>query len=104
MGRGRASGRGGGRPRPAGATELARSRVCTQAFRLGETAWAIQFHPEVSLAQVEGWLDDPGDESVDVEALRKETREKIERWNELGRELCTAFCELAERERGRAAA
>src|SRR4051812_24440823 len=37
---------------PAGAVELARSRVCTQAFRLGDSAWGVQFHPEVTLTQV----------------------------------------------------
>ena len=30
-------------------TELARSAVCTQAFRVGERAWGIQFHAEVTL-------------------------------------------------------
>ena len=40
---------------PAGAVELARSRVCTQAFRLGN-AWGVQFHPEVRAEQVEEWL------------------------------------------------
>src|SRR5581483_9151050 len=33
---------------PAGAEELATSSVCTQAFRLGDTAWGIQFHAEVT--------------------------------------------------------
>ena len=38
---------------PAGAVELARSRVCTQAFRLGQ-AWGVQFHPEVRAAAGRG--------------------------------------------------
>jgi GMP synthase (glutamine-hydrolysing) len=38
---------------PGGGFELARSAACTQAFRLGESAWGIQFHAEVTLAQVE---------------------------------------------------
>ncbi|MDX6437169.1 MAG: hypothetical protein QOK34_2003, partial [Gaiellaceae bacterium] len=33
---------------PAGAVELARNELCTQAFRLGEEAWGVQFHPEVT--------------------------------------------------------
>jgi GMP synthase (glutamine-hydrolysing) len=82
---------------PEGAEELARSAVCTQAFRLGESAWAVQFHPEVTLPQVEGWIDDPGDPCPDPEGLRAETRARIAEWNELGRTLCGAFLEAAER-------
>src|SRR3954451_1429145 len=33
---------------PPGATPLARSPVCLQAYRVGEVAWGIQFHAEVS--------------------------------------------------------
>src|SRR5205823_12281402 len=50
---------------PGGAVELARSPVCSQAFRLGDLAWGVQFHPEVTLAMVEQWLDDP--EEVDFD-------------------------------------
>lgn len=82
---------------PAAGVELARSESCTQAFRLGSDAWGIQFHPEVTLEQVEAWLDDPEDRAPDPEALRAETREKIAAWNELGRRLCDAFVDVAER-------
>jgi GMP synthase (glutamine-hydrolysing) len=82
---------------PAGAVELARSRVCTQAFRLGDAAWGVQFHPEVTLAQLERWLEDKSDPAPDPEALRRETREKIGRWNELGATLCDAFLDTAQR-------
>jgi GMP synthase-like glutamine amidotransferase len=81
---------------PGGAEELARSSVCTQAFRLGERVWGVQFHPEVTFAQVEQWIaEEP--EAADGERLRAETRERIEDWNELGRRLCSAFVEAAER-------
>jgi GMP synthase (glutamine-hydrolysing) len=79
--------------------ELARNDVCSQAFRLGERAWAVQFHPEVTLAQVEGWIDDPDDPCPDPERLRTETRRRIDGWNELGRTLAGAFVEVAERVR-----
>jgi GMP synthase (glutamine-hydrolysing) len=82
---------------PAGATELARSPVCTQAFRLGDSAWGVQFHPEVTLDQVERWLQDEEPVPVDREALAAETRERIGEWNELGRTLCDAFVDVAER-------
>jgi GMP synthase (glutamine-hydrolysing) len=79
---------------PAGGVELARSEVCAQAFRLGDSAWGVQFHPEVTLDQVEGWLDE--DEPVPP-GLLDETRERIGEWNELGTKLCDAFVEVAER-------
>ena len=75
---------------PEGAVELARSPVCTQAFRLGR-AWGVQFHPEVRGDQVESWLAEDPDDVADPAALRAATRERIEGWNELGRRLCSAF-------------
>lgn len=82
---------------PAGARELARSGRCSQAFRLGERVWGVQFHPEVTLAQVESWIADPEDPPPDAERMRAETQARIEQWNALGRELCGAFIEAAER-------
>jgi GMP synthase (glutamine-hydrolysing) len=81
---------------PAGAIELARNDVCSQAFRLGERAWGVQFHPEVTLAQVEAWIDDPDDPCPEPEVLRAETRRRIDEWNELGRAMADAFVEVAE--------
>lgn len=88
---------------PAGAVELARSASCTQAFRLGDACWAVQFHPEVTHEQVLGWIDDPDDPAPDPDALRAETAEKIGRWNELGLNLCHAFVGAAEQLLARAA-
>jgi GMP synthase (glutamine-hydrolysing) len=82
---------------PAGALELARSRTCTQAFRLGDAAWGVQFHPEVKLAQIEQWIADENDPPPDAAALGAETRDRIEDWNDLGRRLCGAFLEAAKR-------
>jgi GMP synthase (glutamine-hydrolysing) len=79
---------------PHGAVEVARSPVCGQAFRLGDRAWGVQFHPEVTAAQVESWLADPDDPAPDPERLRRETGERIEAWNELGRDLCSRFLDL----------
>jgi GMP synthase (glutamine-hydrolysing) len=82
---------------PAGAVELARSSICTQAFRLGENAWGVQFHPEVTLEQVQGWVDEKEAVPIDGEALMAETRIQIGEWNALGQELCDAFVDVAER-------
>jgi GMP synthase (glutamine-hydrolysing) len=81
---------------PAGAVELARSERCTQAFRLGDCVWGVQFHPEVTAEQVRSWLEGDGvEEGVDVERLRRETDERIAEWNALGSKLCAAFLETA---------
>jgi GMP synthase (glutamine-hydrolysing) len=82
---------------PAGAVELARSSVCTQAFRLGDVVWGIQFHAEVTERQVEGWLQDDEPVPIDRPRLAGETEQRIEPWNELGATLCGAFVEVAER-------
>jgi GMP synthase (glutamine-hydrolysing) len=82
---------------PTGAVELARSPVSSQAFRLGDLAWGVQFHPEVTLAMVEQWLEEPEEVDFDREALRRETHERIEEWNALGRELCAGFLGAVER-------
>lgn len=79
---------------PHGASELARSAVCTQAFRL-DGALGIQFHAEVTKEMIDAWLaEDPGDVD-DLETLRRETDLRIGEWNEVGRRLCRAFLESA---------
>jgi GMP synthase (glutamine-hydrolysing) len=89
-------------PLPLGATPLAHSPVCLQAYRLEDGAgWGIQFHAEVSLDSVERWLrnyrKDPDAVRIglDPDALRAETVRKIGNWNELGRGLCIRFLEAA---------
>ncbi len=84
---------------PAGAEEMVRSERCNQAFRLGDAAWGIQFHAEVTLETVRSWLDDEEDFPLDLdrEAFWAETQDRIGEWNDLGRELCGAFVEVAER-------
>jgi GMP synthase (glutamine-hydrolysing) len=80
---------------PEGAVELARTDRTTQAFRLGETCWGVQFHPEVTAAQLDGWIDDFEDPPPDPEGLRAETPARIDAWSALGRTLCEAFLEAA---------
>ncbi len=88
-------------PLPPDATPLARSPACLQAYRLGERAWGIQFHAEVTLQDAESWMDDYGSDedagrlAIDMEAFRERTRRMIGRWNELGRGLCERFLEAA---------
>lgn len=82
---------------PEGATELARSDVCTQAFRLGN-AWGLQFHAEVTLPMVRAWVAEEADElPVSPEDFLAATDDRIAGWNEHGRRLCIAFLETALR-------
>lgn len=82
---------------PAEAVVLAKSPRCVQAYRIGEAAWGIQFHAEVSAADANHWIDDwHSDEDavrigLDHKALRAETERRIAAWNEVGRALCNRF-------------
>jgi GMP synthase (glutamine-hydrolysing) len=87
---------------PPGAVALARSPECLQAFRLGERpVWGLQFHPEVTLADLGSWLDswedDPGAlaTGLDPEAIRAESAGKIGAWNDVGRGISERFLGLA---------
>jgi GMP synthase (glutamine-hydrolysing) len=79
---------------PDGAVELARSRLCTQAFRLGN-AWGVQFHPEVRAEQVEAWAGEDPEDVSNPEDFIAAMRARIADWNELGRGLCRAFLAAA---------
>ena len=85
-----------------GAIPLARSEVCLQGARLGERAWALQFHPEVSAADARAWIEDyRSDEDavrigIDPGALAAETAAKIAAWSDLGRALCTRWLATAD--------
>jgi GMP synthase-like glutamine amidotransferase len=60
---------------PEGAVLLASSTACPhQAFRVGDSAWGLQFHPEVTEAIIRDWC-----------AWDRSMQEKTE-------ELITAFC------------
>jgi len=88
-------------PLPPGSVPLAHSEVCLQAARLGERAWALQFHPEVSRADALHWVDDYRSDSdairigIDPAELSPETEEKIGAFNNLGRELCRRWLQTA---------
>jgi GMP synthase-like glutamine amidotransferase len=80
---------------PEDAVELARGPV-TQAFRAGDRAWAVQFHPEVYRDQVLGWfVDDAADHGKPLDLLERELDEKLPAWQEHGRALCRAFLQAS---------
>ncbi len=71
------------------------SEVQPQAYRLGERAWAVQFHPEARRGQVLRWFEED-EESLPapLAEIERELEAKIDGWHRLGRALCLAF--LAE--------
>jgi GMP synthase-like glutamine amidotransferase len=79
---------------PDGATELARNPACLQGFRLGDSCWGVQFHPEVTEPQLNRWAAEK--DNLEPERFLAETRQQISTWNELGRRLCNAFLTAAE--------
>jgi GMP synthase-like glutamine amidotransferase len=65
---------------PPGAVELARSPLCSQAYRTGRS-FATQFHPEVNEAMITRWAVAGADvlagRGSSVEALRAETSRNV---------------------------
>lgn len=58
---------------PPGAVALATSKTCPQqAFRYGENVLAVQFHPEVAMDVIEGWLVESKTMAVQQKAELKE--------------------------------
>lgn len=91
---------------PPGATALATSPVCLQAFRLGDTAWGTQFHAEVTEEIFGGWIENYGQDpdavrtGFDPDAQRALAAANIRRWNEIGRRLAEGFLEVARVRKG----
>lgn len=75
---------------PPGAVALARNPVGLQAYRVGDSAWGVQFHAEVTREIVEGWLaSDRTGRRIDLAPM--------ERWARVGRALADRFLDVAAR-------
>ena len=91
---------------PPGGVLLAHSPVCLQAYRVGERAWGMQFHAEVTKEIVESWISQYGTDpdavrtGFDPPRERLRLEHEIERWNELGRSLVGEFLASAEERAG----
>lgn len=70
---------------PDGAVPLASTAACAhQAYRIGEHAWALQFHPEIDAAIMDSWIDDDSDTVARLGLDRDEVvRPFVEREDEL---------------------
>jgi GMP synthase-like glutamine amidotransferase len=91
-------------PLPPGAIPLARNSACLQAFRVAERpAWGLQFHPEVTAADAESWMDEFYDDydavasGLDPDVIRAETKARIGAQSVLGRELAGRFVAAARK-------
>lgn len=81
---------------PAGGEELARSAICTQAFRLARPAWGIQFHSEVTLPMLTAWSSEGAEDlPMAPDELRRQSETHIERSTDQGRALASAFLRTA---------
>ena len=62
---------------PAGAVRLASSTVCVnQAFRYGERAYGLQFHPEVTPDMLASWRENFSNRSIDTASLQNAVERK----------------------------
>src|SRR4051812_938011 len=94
---------------PFGAVELARNEVCPQSFRLGDCAWGVQFHPEVTEEILTGWFAaydvDPDAVAMgfDRAVATAELADRLPQWNLLGGILFDAFMAAVAARAARAA-
>jgi GMP synthase-like glutamine amidotransferase len=90
---------------PPGAVALATSPVGLQAFRIGDAAWGVQWHPEITAETALLWAEryppSPGGVPVDVDtaALRAQIARRMDGTNADGRALCARFLDAAAQRR-----
>jgi GMP synthase (glutamine-hydrolysing) len=91
---------------PPGAVELlSRGGEGAEAFRYGEAAWGVQFHPDVDDRAMDRWLESfapyIAEAGVDAGALRAESERRMAAQERTSRALFAAFARVVA---GRAAA
>jgi GMP synthase (glutamine-hydrolysing) len=83
---------------PPGASLLAASEACPQAFRRGR-AWGVQFHPEVTEPILASWFesgeDDPDAAGFSADAARAEVPSRLPQWTALGARMFDGFLAAA---------
>ncbi|MCE1180092.1 MAG: type 1 glutamine amidotransferase [Micrococcales bacterium] len=88
---------------PDDATVLATTDGILEAFRVGESAWGVQFHVETNPSVVYGWLgsylEDMTSAGVDIEQMRADTREHWREARERAWELAWTFVEIVRESR-----
>ncbi len=83
---------------PEGAVALAAANGTLQAFRVGACAWGVQFHPEPTLAMLDGWTRALGhlmlENGVDPEATRALGLRHVPEWSERSAEMGRRFASV----------
>jgi GMP synthase (glutamine-hydrolysing) len=86
---------------PEGSTLLLESElVPNQAFRYGEAAWGVQFHPEVTREVIDGWLGIAGDTQAKwgktPDQIRQEGRAHLAAEERRAREMIRRFADVVQ--------
>jgi len=87
---------------PPGAVRLAGSKLCTQqAFRYGPSAYALQFHLEVTAEMIDRWLTEPGNCAelaaapyIKEAEIRRRTPDELPRMQALAEKVFGEFATL----------
>jgi GMP synthase (glutamine-hydrolysing) len=87
---------------PPRAVLLARSALCqNQAFRVGPSAWGLQFHVEMTPDMVDFWLREPDNcrelaelKYIDPAAIRAATPREFPEMEKLGRRVLSRFAAI----------
>jgi GMP synthase (glutamine-hydrolysing) len=89
---------------PPSATHLAESAACRhQAFRVGDRAWGLQFHLEVTAEMIETWLTEPGNcgelaglDYIDPNRIRAQTPRFMPELSRIAEIVFRPFVELCQ--------
>jgi GMP synthase-like glutamine amidotransferase len=87
---------------PPGVVHLAESEACpVQAFRVGERAWGVQFHPEAGADRLDRWDEAAlADAGLDLRALRAEAEQAEPRSARNAKRLAANFAGLVRQAAG----
>jgi GMP synthase (glutamine-hydrolysing) len=81
---------------PEGAVLIAEGKDCkNQGFRVGQNAYGLQFHIEVTEDMIQSWFHSGGKEAVDERILR-DTKKIIENYQIEAKQIILNFMRIAE--------
>jgi len=81
---------------PEGAVLIAEGKGCTnQAFRVGQNAYGLQFHIEVTEDMIQNWLQSGQEEAV-AEKILRDTKKVWENYHTEARSILLNFMRIAE--------
>jgi GMP synthase (glutamine-hydrolysing) len=90
---------------PDEAVRLAENDAClNQAYRIGRSTYAVQFHPEVDSAMVRTWAKSANADAATAERLEAEMKNHLADAEHLGRTIGDRWVDLIERHGQRSAA